>query len=95
MYRLLKPLPYEWSFVREGTSIVPYFTLGERRRIHVHVVELLDENGESRGIWVARNIDRHLLAHICRAIQAATADWEYLDPEQTWGMSFEDKPHID
>lgn len=91
MYRLIKPLPYEWSFVRDDSAINPYFDLGDKNRIRVRFIELLDSNGKSYGIWPGFQVEKDLLSHICRAIQASSADWEYLSPEQTWGMDFEIK----
>lgn len=89
MYRLLKPLPYQWSFIRENTTINPYFDLDLKNKIRVRFLELLDTDGKSYGIWTRQNVERELLSHICRAVQASERDWEYLTPEQTWGMVFD------
>ena len=89
MYRLLKPLPYQWSMVRENTVINPYFSLDLNHKIIVRFLELLDTAGKSYGIWTRENIDTELLSHICRAIQASERDWEFMEDEQTWCMHFD------
>lgn len=88
MYRLKVPLQYNWSVIREKAMVVPYFTLTPRNRIHVHFVDLLDMEGKSHGIWVRYNISPELMAHLCRAIQEYSAEWELLTQSQTFGMNF-------
>lgn len=89
MYRLLKPLSYEWSVVRVNSFVNPYFDLDLRNKIRVRFIDLLDEDGKSYGIWTGHQVSQMLLSHLCRTIQASEIDWEYLEDNQTWGMHFD------
>lgn len=86
MYRLFRAIRFDWSVIRAGTFIMPYFELGEKNQIHLDFVELRDPEGLVRGTWWAQVMDRHIKSQICRAIQDAINDWELIDPEALDGI---------